>query len=69
MNSANDWLNLLSNVGFPIVMAGYLMLQFEKRIQSLEETIRQLREQLDDQEEMVRRIDQYLAIMERTNRH
>ncbi|MFC7371619.1 YvrJ family protein [Fictibacillus iocasae] len=65
MNGTNEWLNLLSNVGFPIVMAGYLMLQFEKRIQSLEETIRQLHEQLDDQEEMVKRIDQYMGFLER----
>ncbi|MDN4071516.1 YvrJ family protein [Fictibacillus terranigra] len=62
MNTANDWLglvNLLGNVGFPVLLAGYLMLQFEKRIQSLEAVIKDLRDELVDKEELEKKLEQY----------
>ncbi|MCK6259281.1 YvrJ family protein [Fictibacillus sp. KIGAM418] len=62
MNTANDWLglvNLLGNVGFPVLLAGYLMLQFEKRIQSLESVIKDLRDELVDKEELEKKMEQY----------
>ncbi|MCQ6264970.1 YvrJ family protein [Fictibacillus sp. WQ 8-8] len=62
MNTANDWLglvNLLGNVGFPVLLAGYLMLQFEKRIQSLEAVIKDLRDELVDKEELEKKMEQY----------
>ncbi|KSU81780.1 MULTISPECIES: YvrJ family protein [Fictibacillus] len=62
MNTANDWLglvNLLGNVGFPVLLAGYLMLQFEKRIQSLEGVVKGLRDELVDKEELEKKIEHY----------
>jgi hypothetical protein len=67
MNQANEWLNLvnlLGNVGFPIVVAGYLLFQFEKRIQSLEGIIRELHEELVEKEELERKIDQYVRVLD-----
>ncbi|WNB92239.1 YvrJ family protein [Bacillus sp. NEB1478] len=67
MNQANEWLNLvnlLGNVGFPIVIAGYLLVQFEKRIQSLEGIIRELHEELVEKEELERKIDQYVRVLD-----
>ncbi|MDR7073917.1 YvrJ family protein [Fictibacillus barbaricus] len=67
MNQANEWLNivnLLGNVGFPIVIAGYLLVQFEKRIQSLEGIIRELHSELVEKEELERKIDQYVRVLD-----
>jgi hypothetical protein len=67
MNQANEWLNLvnlLGNVGFPIVIAGYLLFQFEKRIQSLEGIIRELHSELVEKEELERKIDQYVRVLD-----
>lgn len=67
MNSANDWLgivNLLGNVGFPVLLAGYLMLQFEKRIQSLETTIKDLHDELTDKEELEKKLEHYVKTLQ-----
>jgi hypothetical protein len=67
MNQANEWLNLvnlLGNVGFPIVIAGYLLFQFEKRIQSLEGIIREMHTELVEKEELERKIDQYVRVLD-----
>jgi hypothetical protein len=67
MTQANDWLNLvnlLGNVGFPIVIAGYLLFQFEKRIQSLEGIIKELHSELVEKEELERKIDQYVRMLD-----
>ncbi|KZE63833.1 hypothetical protein AWM68_12005 [Fictibacillus phosphorivorans] len=67
MNGASEWLNLvnlLGNVGFPIVIAGYLLFQFEKRIQSLEGIIRELHSELVEKEELERKIDQYVRLLD-----
>ncbi len=71
MNGASEWLNLvnlLGNVGFPIVIAGYLLFQFEKRIQSLEGIIRELHSELVEKEELERKIDQYVRLLD-SERH
>jgi hypothetical protein len=67
MNQPNDWLNLvnlLGNVGFPIVIAGYLLFQFEKRIQSLEGIIREMHAELVEKEELERKIDHYVRLLD-----
>lgn len=67
MVGASEWLNLvnlLGNVGFPIVIAGYLLFQFEKRIQSLEGIIRELHSELVEKEELERKIDQYVRLLD-----
>ncbi|MGC4377282.1 YvrJ family protein [Fictibacillus sp. Mic-4] len=49
MVGTDNWtglVNLLGNVGFPVVLAIYLMSQFEKRIRSLEESIEELQDEL-----------------------
>jgi hypothetical protein len=43
MEQIQLWANLLGNFGFPIVMTGYLMLRFEKRIEILTEAISDLK--------------------------
>lgn len=42
MNEVNEWYNAVGNVGFPIVIAIYLLIRFEKKIDSLRESIDQL---------------------------
>ncbi|MET3726590.1 hypothetical protein ABID52_000171 [Fictibacillus halophilus] len=67
MVGASEWLNLvnlLGNVGFPIVIAGYLLFQFERRIQSLEGIIRELHSELVEKEELERKIDQYVRLLD-----
>ncbi|EIT83693.1 hypothetical protein A374_19275 [Fictibacillus macauensis ZFHKF-1] len=64
MNGANEWLglvNLLGNVGFPVILAGYLMLQFEKRIQSLEAIIRSMRKEWRNTEALEKKVAEYKA--------
>lgn len=34
-----DFFNAISNFGFPIVLAGYLLLRFESKIESLGKTV------------------------------
>ncbi|WP_035268012.1 YvrJ family protein [Desulfitibacter alkalitolerans] len=42
MNGINEWFNAVGNVGFPIVIAIYLLLRFEKKIDILRQSIDQL---------------------------
>jgi prefoldin subunit 5 len=42
MNSINEWYNVIGNIGFPIAVAIYLLIRFEKRIDALRENINQL---------------------------
>ncbi|MBU8589491.1 YvrJ family protein [Priestia megaterium] len=39
MESVQIWTALLGNFGFPMVLAGYLLLRFEKKIEILTEAI------------------------------
>ncbi|WP_081890309.1 YvrJ family protein [Paenibacillus tyrfis] len=45
MNNS-DWstflINAISNFGFPIVITGYLLLRFEKKIENLNDSIQNL---------------------------
>ncbi|CCQ98697.1 conserved hypothetical protein [[Clostridium] ultunense Esp] len=38
----SEWTSLLANLGFPIVVTFYLLTRIEGKLQSLDETIRQL---------------------------
>lgn len=42
-NGVEIWIDLLRNVGFPIVLAAYLLLRFEKKIGELTEVIEDLK--------------------------
>lgn len=48
MDSIQTWSMLLGNLGFPIVLAGYLLLRFEKKIESLTEAIFDLKHACDE---------------------
>ena len=37
-----EFFTAISNFGFPIVVAGYLLIRFEKKIEKLERTINEL---------------------------
>lgn len=37
-----EWISLVGNVGFPIVVAFYLLIRFEKKIDSLTEAINKM---------------------------
>lgn len=39
-----DWLNLIGNVGFPIVVAAYLLIRIENKLNELTAAITGLRE-------------------------
>lgn len=40
----------VGNLGFPIVITGYLLLRFEKKMDRLNETIQELREEISRKE-------------------
>lgn len=42
-NDATVFISLLRDVGFPIVITAYLLLRFEKKIDKLSETIKELK--------------------------
>ena len=42
MPEANNLINLISNIGFPIVISIYLLLRFEQKIEVLERAIQNL---------------------------
>ncbi|MDD2573965.1 MAG: YvrJ family protein [Bacillota bacterium] len=42
MNGVNEWYNAIANIGFPIAIAVYLLIRFEKRIDGLREDISRL---------------------------
>lgn len=42
MNHLPDWAILLGNFGFPTLVAVYLLIRFEKRIDHLTDAIREL---------------------------
>ncbi len=48
MNDINEWSNVIGNIGFPIAVAIYLLIRFEKRIDSLRENINQLEQTVRD---------------------
>lgn len=43
-----DWINTIIDEGFAIVIALYLLIRFEKKIDSLENTIIQLNQSIRD---------------------
>ncbi len=45
------WFNLISNIGFPTVVALYLLFQFEKRLANLESSIHKIGEYLEERNE------------------
>lgn len=38
----DEWVTAVANVGFPIVVAGYLLLRIEIRLERLAESVREL---------------------------
>jgi len=67
---ASVWINLLRDVGFPILLAVYLLLRFEKRIHKLSETIKELnqtiqcRERKNNNENIQKTMDRYNQIVQ-----
>ncbi len=56
--SVVGWFNLISNIGFPSVVALYLLFQLEKRLVSLESAVEDIGEHIEErneQDESVRR--------------
>ncbi|MBM7702410.1 YvrJ family protein [Metabacillus iocasae] len=37
-----DWMNLVGNLGFPIVLSFYLLVRLENRVKQLEESVEEL---------------------------
>jgi hypothetical protein len=48
MENVQLWTALLGNLGFPVVLAGYLLIRFEKKIESLTEAISALKDTCGD---------------------
>jgi len=48
MNEVNEWYNAIGNVGFPIGIAIYLLIRFEKKIDILRQSIDQLGQAIRD---------------------
>ncbi|MFD2707127.1 YvrJ family protein [Salibacterium lacus] len=42
--NAAGFMQMLANVGFPIVMTFYLLFRFEKRLESIEKTLKRNKE-------------------------
>lgn len=47
MNEINNWVILLGNFGFPILIAVYLLIRFERKIESLTTVISELKNTLN----------------------
>lgn len=43
MHDANNWVLLLGNFGFPILIAVYLLIRFERKIEALTSVIIELK--------------------------
>lgn len=46
MGSIPDWAMLIGNVGFPVIVAVYLLIRFEKRIENLTKALHSLESQI-----------------------
>lgn len=46
MDNAYIWIDLFKDVGFPIAIAGYLILRFEKKIDMFTRTTNHLKEMI-----------------------
>lgn len=44
MEEMQSWATLISNLGFPVVISIYLLVRFERKIETLESTIQTLAE-------------------------
>ena len=44
MEDVQGWVSLLGNFGFPVVISIYLLVRFERKIETLENTIQSLTE-------------------------
>jgi len=42
-----EWISLVGNVGFPILVAFYLLIRFEKKIDNLTEAINKMADIID----------------------
>lgn len=51
MGVTQEWTMLLANVGFPSAVAVYLLLRFEKRIEAQTSAIKELQQELLNQQE------------------
>ncbi|QSX24049.1 YvrJ family protein (plasmid) [Priestia megaterium] len=47
----DQWLNLIGNLGFPIVVAFYLLLRFEKKIDHLTEAINRIASNIEKEQD------------------
>lgn len=64
VKNMQDFFTLISNFGFPVVVAGYLLFRFEKKLEQLEQTnddlvteIRGLERQIGELHRAVKRKD------------
>ncbi|MCF6138972.1 YvrJ family protein [Pseudalkalibacillus berkeleyi] len=46
--SVVGWFNLISNIGFPAVVALYLLFQLERRLVSLESTMQEIGDHIEE---------------------
>ncbi|WP_243292816.1 YvrJ family protein [Bacillus sp. FJAT-47783] len=46
--TVTEWLQVVNNVGFPMMMTFYLLFRFEKRIESLEDVMKQLEDRMKE---------------------
>lgn len=42
-----EFTNILSNFGFPVAVASYLLFRFEKKLETLEQTNRELKNSIE----------------------
>jgi len=49
-----DFVNILSNFGFPVAVACYLLFRFEKKLDNLNASIQKMSEMLNDNNEIVK---------------
>ncbi|GMB09581.1 YvrJ-like protein [Thermolongibacillus altinsuensis] len=46
-----DWLNLIGNLGFPIVVTFYLLVRFERKIDNLTEAINKIADIIEERKD------------------
>lgn len=51
MSESSIWIELLKNVGFPIMIASYLLFSFERKIEKLSETVTKLESDMQNNKE------------------
>lgn len=48
-----EFFDIVSNLGFPIGVSCYLLFRFEKKLDALEEAVRKMADQVDDNNKLL----------------